>query len=389
MKTLQEHNRGPHLLAGMALRPWLGLLWGSGITKLQRLSDVLEITARSIQQIPLKMRERSLFARQVASHTIHPHPVFIVGHYRSGTTYLHSLLAHDPNYAFPTNFQVSFPDAFLSAEDILKPALRKRLPPRRAFDDVCLDVDGPQEEEFAMACLSPYSFFHCLYFPRQLDHHFDRGVLLSNERDRKHWQAIYRKFLTKVSLKAGGRPLLIKNPANSARIGTLLGMFPNAKLIHLYRNPYTVYLSTARFVRIFNQAYGLQAMSATDVQALVLAVYPKIMRRLFHDLDGVPRSQVTHVCYEHLLGHELAVLETIYRELNMGAFEQVRVRFETHVAAQSEFQKSTHRLEEAVRDIIGAKWAFAFEKLGYDPAGAMSAPPLRSSGHALSHACTE
>ena len=42
-------------------------------------------------------------------------PLFILGHYRTGTTHLHNLLSLDPRRAFPDYFQVSFPLTFSSA----------------------------------------------------------------------------------------------------------------------------------------------------------------------------------------------------------------------------------------------------------------------------------
>ena len=40
-------------------------------------------------------------------------PVFILGHYRSGTTYLHELLSNDPGFASPNRFQAFNPSTFL------------------------------------------------------------------------------------------------------------------------------------------------------------------------------------------------------------------------------------------------------------------------------------
>ena len=44
---------------------------------------------------------------------IDPTPLFILGHWRSGTTHMHNLLGKDPNHTYPTLWQVIFPDSFL------------------------------------------------------------------------------------------------------------------------------------------------------------------------------------------------------------------------------------------------------------------------------------
>lgn len=355
------------MLVGIALRPWLGLLWRSGAVQRCRLRDVLEITARGLQLTPLALRERQLHKRAIDGHRVHPRPVFIIGHFRSGTTHVHSMLAQDPSFGYPTTFQVLFPRVFLSAEELLKPILRRGLPSRRCFDDMRMDVDQPQEEEFALGNVSPFSFYHGMYFARQLRHHIERGVLLGSGRDRQKWQALYRRFLTKVSLKADGRPLLLKNPANSARIPALLAMFPEARFIHVQRNPYAVFLSMKRAVTVFQQTYGFHAMSEADVQTAVLYIYETLMRRMFEDLGRIPRGQLTHVTYESLIGNETSEIARVYDELGLPGSSGLPGRLATHLAAQSDFRPNQHRLDPSVRELVRARWEFAFSKLGYDP----------------------
>ena len=49
---------------------------------------------------------RMLYGRKVAQQPLHPEPVFILGHPRTGTTHLHNLLAMDPRFAYANTFQV-------------------------------------------------------------------------------------------------------------------------------------------------------------------------------------------------------------------------------------------------------------------------------------------
>ena len=46
-----------------------------------------------------------------------PDPVFILGHWRSGTTLLHGLMAQDDQFAYPRIYQVSNPHSFLQPAD--------------------------------------------------------------------------------------------------------------------------------------------------------------------------------------------------------------------------------------------------------------------------------
>ncbi|TFG37549.1 MAG: sulfotransferase, partial [Candidatus Aminicenantes bacterium] len=65
---------------------------------------------------------------------------------------------------------------------------------------------------------------------------FDRYVMFEDVSPTvvEKWQAIYLRFLKKLTFSSGGKRLLLKNPANTARIRVLLELFPDAKFIHVY-----------------------------------------------------------------------------------------------------------------------------------------------------------
>jgi hypothetical protein len=355
----------------------LRLLAESGGVALRAVPEIVAISLRSLQMAPLVLRERSGLAQRLATHELDPRPIFIIGHYRSGTTYLHNLLGCDAALAYPSTFQVFFPEVFLGAEDMLGPIFRKTLPARRPFDHVRLDPDLPHEDEFALGNASRYSFYHGLCFPKRMRRHFERGVLLVDPPDREAWKHLYRQFLTKVSLQAQGRPLVLKNPAHSARIELLLEMFPEARFIHIYRNPFAVYLSTTHFFRTFISVYGFQRVSEPELQELVWYVYEQLMGRLFADIPRIPAGQLTQVCYEHLLGAELPQLEAIYAALGLDGFDAARPAFAAHVAEQTEFRTNAHALDDATRRRIVQHWGFALDRLGYDESAPLTSGPSR------------
>jgi hypothetical protein len=69
-------------------------------------------------------------------------PLFVLGHARSGTTLLHSLLAQDVNrFATCSTFCAGFPDAFLSFETMGKVLFANMLSPTRPMDNMRLHFD--------------------------------------------------------------------------------------------------------------------------------------------------------------------------------------------------------------------------------------------------------
>jgi hypothetical protein len=90
---------------------------------------------------------------------IHPEPIFIIGHWRSGTTYLHYLLAKDNQFGYCSNVDAFVPGALFIGRWLSRKVIAWRLPKTRPMDDVKLDADAPQEDEFAMMLLFILSWF--------------------------------------------------------------------------------------------------------------------------------------------------------------------------------------------------------------------------------------
>ena len=63
-------------------------------------------------------REEKFYREHIQSIEVKDHPVFITGHWRSGTTYLHYAMALDnENFACPTSYQCIFPTMFLTVNE--------------------------------------------------------------------------------------------------------------------------------------------------------------------------------------------------------------------------------------------------------------------------------
>ena len=59
-----------------------------------------------------------MHGRAVEATPVEP-PLFILGHWRHGTTHLHNLLAQDPQFAYPTLYQTLYPRTFLTTERLV------------------------------------------------------------------------------------------------------------------------------------------------------------------------------------------------------------------------------------------------------------------------------
>ncbi len=111
---------GPGMLGGITFGDWMKTLWRwrrRFAVAPTRWPRALAITAQSLQNSILRRYEGWRYGRELEGITVES-PLFVLGHWRSGTTYLHNLLAIDRRFAFPNTYQFSFPHIFLSTEAI-------------------------------------------------------------------------------------------------------------------------------------------------------------------------------------------------------------------------------------------------------------------------------
>ncbi|NOR18829.1 MAG: hypothetical protein GQ538_01905, partial [Xanthomonadales bacterium] len=234
-----------HLLRGMHFPTWMRLLRQHRVDW-RYFWRVLDITGTSLVCWPMDIIEKAATRRTTRRVSVE-RPVFIVGHWRSGTTYLQQLLWKSGNFGCVSVFHCAAAGRFLTFGPLWRRVLSIAFPSGRAQDNVRLEVDGPAEEESAMARISDQAFDHCYHFPRDARQIIRRSVLFENRKDLENeWARVYADFIEKVTQELAGSQLLLKNPANTARISKLVEMYPDARFIHIYRNPYEVFYSTRK-----------------------------------------------------------------------------------------------------------------------------------------------
>lgn len=283
-------------------------------------------------------------------------PVFILGHPRSGTTYLHYVMGRDPQFASPAVFEALMPWTFLSAGGFLRRMLGKVLPSTRPMDNVKMTADAPKEEEFALACMGSASLVTGYFFPWHLPAIFNDAVLLRDASARRQWQRNAQYFMRKLSLKYPGRALLMKSPANTARVMELLELFPDARFIHIRRDPLTVYASS---MKLYSKILPQQALGATERNALrdfVLKSYFAMQSKYEADRATIPEGRLTEIRYEDFVGNELAELEKIYGSLQLDGFDAARPHFAAEVASTKDYETNKYSLEEAEVRMVKQAW---------------------------------
>ncbi len=136
-----------HPYFGVKLTQWMANILRYGIDSRQ-LAKYKKITEYSLKLTPYVLKEKIKYNSIINNVQIDKEPIFVIGHWRSGTTHLQNILTRDPQWGYLNTIQSVFPNVFLTLEERLASLLPEQ---KRAMDNVKLDANTPSEEEIALA----------------------------------------------------------------------------------------------------------------------------------------------------------------------------------------------------------------------------------------------
>lgn len=354
-------------LIGIDFATWRELLRENG-NKIDahRRKNALKLTAMSMVCTQRSRVERR-FDSQVAAVEVES-PLFIIGHWRSGTTLLHSLMAQDDQHGYPRIYQVSNPRTFLSIPiDQVMERFGQQSQRQRPMDSIVFDPISPAEDEFAMSALSIRSNLVGWSFLRR-EAFYDRFLTFREAppEDYARWRQAFLWFLKKVQLKEGRR-LMLKSPQHTGRIRLILEEFPRARFVHIHRNPYAVFRSTERLYHKAIIPPAFQEPPPGDfVTEGILRRYREIYDAFFEERSLIPAGQYAEVSFEALEQDMVGQVAAIYEQLQLPGFGQMAPQLQDHVASLSGYRKNVHpEIETPLQQRIYAAWQRSFDEWGY------------------------
>lgn len=359
---------GPGMLGGITFGDWVRLLRDNRFDVSPRcLVRAGSITCQSVQNSLARRVENWRYGQAVRGAEVLP-PLFVLGHWRSGTTHLHNLLAADERFAFPNNYQSLFPHAFLSMERAQSPFIQWFLSPRRPMDNVEWTIASPQEDEFALCVMTFMSPCTGWFFPNRRDH-YDRYLTFRgvNDGEVEQWKSALLEYLRRLSWKHK-RPLVLKSPPHTARIRRLLEIFPGARFVHVHRDPYAVFSSTRKMLTVNFAMHRLQRPPLDDLDEWIIRQYRAMYDAFFEERDLIPPGQYHEVCFEELEADPVGQMERLYEALRLPAFSAARPALERYVDGLRGYRKNEFpELPAALRRRLRDAWGPCFERWGYAP----------------------
>ena len=325
----------------------------------------------------LCLLQRCLHGKKIAAVSLDKPPIFIVGHWRSGTTYLHELMVRDKRFGYASTYDCFAPHHFVMTSWILPKIFWFLLPEKRPMDDMQIGFERPQEDDIALCGLDVPTPYFRLAFPNHpppYNEFLNMEGVDQKDLDRFGWGM--QKFVKSLTY-AKKKPLILKSPPHTGQIGILSEIFPGAKFIHIVRDPRDLFPSTKRTWQSLDSSQAFQKPHHRDLDEYIL-------RSLVMMYDGFERQrntmdprQICDVRYEDLVADPMGQIRRIYAELNLGDFENIRPAVEAYLEKQRGYRVNRHTLEPKIEQAIAVRWAGYCEKYGYQmtPVSAKAARP--------------
>ena len=362
------HNRNwiPKIWIGGDLFGWLRLLRHNHYAIAPRyLPWAAVISLLTVRNTLLSFLQERIWGRRIRETDIVLDPVFILGHWRSGTTWLHDLLTLDPRHTYPTTYACTFPGHFLLTEWYISRLFRFLTPSRRPMDNMALAWDSPQEDEFALCNLgqpSPYLTFAFPNHPPPFPEYFDLETVAPEARQR--WQHALLRFFKQLTLRQPQR-LVLKSPTHTYRIKALLELFPQARFVHIVRNPYVVIPSTIHTWRTLYRVFGLQRPTFEGLEEQIFHNYLQMFNKLAETRGLVEPGRFYEVQYENLVQEPIGQVCAIYDHLELGDVAPVLPRLQQYVAGTASYQTNRYTLLPALQETIRQRLGQVMSHYGY------------------------
>jgi omega-hydroxy-beta-dihydromenaquinone-9 sulfotransferase len=326
----------------------------------------LAIKMLAILTSAFQFYEKKKLTERIQKHKFNQEPVFIIGHWRSGTTHLHNLLSLDPQFGFVTTLQTVFPHSYVTNGIFPRLALLL-MPPTRPFDSMKISSNSPQEEEMALLNCGPYSFYNFWFSPDNMKAWYHRTIdFKQGSQEEINWCKSYIEILQKASFVCGGKRLLLKNPPNTGRIPTLVKQFPKAKFIFIHRDPLEVYPSTQKLHRNVVPMFCLQKYNFDNVKEGIRYVYRNLLQRYLDTKSHIPQENLIEIRFESLLQEPINVLSRLYSELNLGEYESLQPIFTEYLSDKMNYKPAKYDIPQEELNVLKNEWGFSFEEWGYD-----------------------
>ena len=346
------------------------LFSGGGVS----FKGILLLPAYYLQMIPalpFTLLQFMFYGRRIKKTSIARDPVFILGHYRCGTTLLQKLLASNKHFGCMTNYDSLFPNTVLllgsRMQQVLQQVINFLKIKNPFFHNSIVQLSDPcEEDDYLMNKASAYTAYWGLVFPKRWREWLngEKQFMIPGYAD--NWKKEYRHVLKYATFRNQGRQLVLKSPPNTERILTLLQLFPESKFIYLYRNPYHLFYSIKNMWKhAILKYYSVQKISDAELDELVFEHLIYLTGQYEKYKKHIPPGNLIEMSYEELIADPFNAVKKIYAQLDIPGFKEAEDDLRHQLAAEKNYRNFEYTANDVVDHKIREKWGPYIQKWNY------------------------
>jgi hypothetical protein len=291
-------------------------------------------------------------------------PIFITGMPRSASSFLHELLAEDPENRVPQVWEVMFPvprggeppnkvdprvreaEAALWWFRRLVPGADSVYPLRAWTPHECVAIHSYTllSEEFVSTCHVPT---------------YEAFLHMADLTPVYRWQ---RRFLQYLQLGCSNTRWVLKSPDHVYGLDKLLAVFPDAQIIQIHRHPVDVLRSQIQLTKVLAKLFArpeepdqLKKREARKIEEIVNCI------TRFRDAYPQLAGQFINVNYGELVSDPFAVVCRIYQKLDIQLTEVAAERVRRMALSRSRYRRHDDGTTFGDLGLDGAADTYRFE----------------------------
>ena len=295
-------------------------------------------------------------------------PVFVIGLPRSGTTFLFNLLSLDVAHRSPLYWEIMSPLPITKNEKEEYKRERKinrelklaktLIPKLRAMHTI--RANTPEEcEQIATMNVRSFVYMCMADVPEYIDYlkycSFDSVFM---------W---HKRFFQ--ALEVNGKPerWLLKDPSHIGHLPEILKTYPNAKFIHIHRDPTDSVGSFCSLTKNVRSAFS-RKVNTNDIGKTVIDFWNHNLNKGMEDRKQLSSNQIIDINYHDFIQSPLNQIKNVYLQLGFDMTIETESNIESYLSQNQGNTKSDHQysLDEFGLDKKIIKDQFRDYMLNYD-----------------------
>jgi hypothetical protein len=269
-------------------------------------------------------------------------PVFVIGLPRSGTTLLFNLLAQDDSHRSPLYWEIMHlmpvvknnkdrekrrkkTNRELIIAKTLIPKLRAMHTIRAETPEECEQIATMNVRSFVYMCMAEVPEYIDYLKECSFDSVFD-------------W---HKKFFQALELSGKPKRWLLKDPSHIGHLPEILKTYPNAKFIHIHRDPTESVGSFCSLTKNVRSAFS-RKIDTHVIGQTVIDFWNHNLEKGMSDRKSLSDNQIVDIQYDEFINNPIEVIKHTYSQLNFDMNIATENNIQNYLIKDKEITKLKH-----------------------------------------------